>query len=253
MDDPAYNISKLQGIICSNYPFWENEVKILYLERRIALLVRQLMRQEQLADNHSRRFNVFLKKYKTNLKSVKQKNDKLKELQKELEAARTDLQAKVERRTKSLEEINQQLLSRARELQESNIALDVLLRKKDNDAKNHAQSCLKQLSIQVMPELEELAGLVEDKKQKILVLRIMNRIQGSASCNGNMSWRTCLSGKEAAVADHIAQGMSHSEAAETLGLSVRTVNTHCYRIRKKLNIPADSKLKDFLMEISRMN
>lgn len=45
-----------------------------------------------------------------------------------------------------------------------------------------------------------------------------------------------LTSREAQILQHIALGLSDKEIAESLGLSVRTVENHAARIRKKLNI-----------------
>jgi len=251
MNDDMSHFSSIQDVLCGNYHLWENDVKVLYLERKIALLISQLSRKEQLADNHSRLLSGLAKKYKASTDSARQANDKLKEVQKELEAAKADLEKKVAQRTKTLEEKNRQLFVQARELKEANIALDVLLKKKDNDVRKQVQGCLSQLDSNVLPELQKLAGLVRRKEQQALVFKVISAIQDSSILQPDEGWTACLSGKESAISKLIVQEKTHAQIAQSLGLSVRTIDAHCYRIRKKLHVPARTRLKDFLVEMSR--
>jgi DNA-binding NarL/FixJ family response regulator len=60
-----------------------------------------------------------------------------------------------------------------------------------------------------------------------------------------------LTVRERQVLDQIAKGASNKSIAETLDLSVRTVETHCLNIKRKLNIEGRSELIRFALENMR--
>lgn len=57
-----------------------------------------------------------------------------------------------------------------------------------------------------------------------------------------------LTTRERQVLEQIARGASNKNIAETLDLSVRTVETHCLNIKRKLNIEGRTELIKFALE-----
>ncbi|MFL9922710.1 response regulator transcription factor [Herbaspirillum lusitanum] len=57
--------------------------------------------------------------------------------------------------------------------------------------------------------------------------------------------------REQQVLQHIGQGASNRKIAEALALSVRTVETHCLNIKRKLNIEGRSELIKFAIAAER--
>jgi DNA-binding NarL/FixJ family response regulator len=57
-----------------------------------------------------------------------------------------------------------------------------------------------------------------------------------------------LTARERQVLEQIAKGASNKSIAETLDLSVRTVETHCLNIKRKLNIEGRTELIKFALE-----
>lgn len=57
-----------------------------------------------------------------------------------------------------------------------------------------------------------------------------------------------LTTRERQVLEQIARGASNKSIAETLDLSVRTVETHCLNIKRKLNIEGRTELIKFALE-----
>lgn len=57
-----------------------------------------------------------------------------------------------------------------------------------------------------------------------------------------------LTARERQVLEQIAKGASNKSIAETLDLSVRTVETHCLNIKRKLDIEGRSELIKFALE-----
>lgn len=60
----------------------------------------------------------------------------------------------------------------------------------------------------------------------------------------------CLTAREFEVLEQIAKGASNKNIAEALDLSVRTVETHCLNIKRKLNIEGRAELIKFALENS---
>lgn len=58
----------------------------------------------------------------------------------------------------------------------------------------------------------------------------------------------CLTSRERQVLQQIANGASNRKIAEALDLSVRTVETHCLNIKRKLNIEGRAELIKFAIE-----
>jgi DNA-binding CsgD family transcriptional regulator len=58
----------------------------------------------------------------------------------------------------------------------------------------------------------------------------------------------CLTGRERQVLRQIADGASNRKIAQALDLSVRTVETHCLNIKRKLNIEGRAELLKFAIE-----
>lgn len=61
-----------------------------------------------------------------------------------------------------------------------------------------------------------------------------------------------LTVRERQVLEQIAKGASNKSIAETLDLSVRTVETHCLNIKRKLDIEGRSELIKFALENLRI-
>jgi DNA-binding NarL/FixJ family response regulator len=57
-----------------------------------------------------------------------------------------------------------------------------------------------------------------------------------------------LTARERQVLEQIARGASNKSIADTLDLSVRTVETHCLNIKRKLNIEGRTELIKFALE-----
>ncbi|MBP0599820.1 response regulator transcription factor [Herbaspirillum sp. LeCh32-8] len=57
-----------------------------------------------------------------------------------------------------------------------------------------------------------------------------------------------LTARERQVLEQIARGASNKSIADTLALSVRTVETHCLNIKRKLNIEGRTELIKFALE-----
>ncbi len=85
-----------------------------------------------------------------------------------LQKAHTGLERKVAERTCELGKVNRQLKVKADNLKEANIALNVLLKKRDNDKKEIEEKALLNVKELVLPYLEKLKNRGLDDRQKTL-------------------------------------------------------------------------------------
>ncbi|TAE29570.1 MAG: LuxR family transcriptional regulator [Candidatus Kapaibacterium sp.] len=59
----------------------------------------------------------------------------------------------------------------------------------------------------------------------------------------------CITRQELIVAVFVREGLYSSEIAERLHCSLRTVENHRFRIRRKLGLDTSKNLADFLLEL----
>jgi DNA-binding NarL/FixJ family response regulator len=71
------------------------------------------------------------------------------------------------------------------------------------------------------------------------------RIEGSAATSGSGDPIERLSNRELQVLSLIGRGLSSREAAESLGLSVKTVETHRQSLKRKLNLATNAQLLQY--------
>ncbi len=114
-----------------DYQTWDESIRIMFLEKRIFLLKKQMTRQERLADNQRSLYKSIHQEYEEALKQLQDKHNQLKKVSSELRTIKKNLQREVRRQTRELEQKNTALEKHARQLERSNIALDVLLQRGD--------------------------------------------------------------------------------------------------------------------------
>ena len=71
------------------------------------------------------------------------------------------------------------------------------------------------------------------------------RVDGSTAALGNGDPIERLSNRELQVLSLIGRGLSSREAAESLGLSVKTVETHRQSLKRKLNLATNAQLLQY--------
>lgn len=235
-----------------DYQTWDKSTRIMFLEKRIFLLRKQMIRQERLADNHRSLLRSIHQEYEKALKQLQNKHSELKKVSKELGRAKKNLEQEVRRRTRQLEQKNIALEERARQLKRSNVAMDVLLKRCENNEKSAAVNMEKKVLSEILPVLERLSKNIAGDKHEPLVTTILEDIksrQRGSTCSSDAKLLD-LSDREAMVARLISQGRTCKEAAEIIGLSLRGVQSHCYNIRKKLDLARKVRLKDYLKSLS---
>jgi PAS domain S-box-containing protein len=135
-------------------------------------------------------------------------------------------------------ELEQRVRERTAELSESNSALTVLLKKREEDREILAEQVLSNATKLVDPFFERLIECKLTEQQKVLVDILRTNIKELTSpFASNFSSKLIrLTPVEIQVANLVKQGRRSKEIADILRLSPGTVNVHRKNIRKKLEI-----------------
>ncbi|MCP3955270.1 MAG: PAS domain S-box protein [Desulfobacterales bacterium] len=130
------------------------------------------------------------------------------------------------------------LQEKAHSLEETNVALNVLLKKRENDRASIEERVCANIGELVTPYLERLIRSNLNKHQRDIVSTIHTNIEGITSdfMLKLSSKAFNLSPAEIRVANHIRLGKRTKEVAALLNISVQTVKNHRHRIREKIGI-----------------
>ena len=148
-----------------------------------------------------------------------------------LKKSREELEHRVTERTKELE-------IKAKNLEEVNTALKVLMKRLDEDKKATEEKVLFNVRQLVEPNLEKLKKSRLTERQKNLLEIIESNLNEIVSpfARGLSNSFMKLTPTEIQVANHIRQGKTTKEIAEMLILSVKTIEFHRDNIRRKIGI-----------------
>jgi DNA-binding CsgD family transcriptional regulator len=159
-----------------------------------------------------------------------------KRMENELRAAKSELEEKVEERTRALEE--------------TNVALRVLLQKRDDDRLVMEQKIVANVNELIAPYLQRLKESRMDDKQKLYLNTVemsLNNIISPFVQSLSTKFMK-LTPTEIQVANFVKNGKTTKEIADVLNLSIKTVETHRKNIRKKIGISnRKSNLRAYLM------
>ncbi len=149
---------------------------------------------------------------------------RLKQVEAELEQARADLEQRVRERTE--------------ELSQANVALTVLLKKREEDRVLLAEQVLANAAKLVDPFLDRLAdsGLTPAQRVLVEILRANLAELTSPFAKGFSSKLIRLTPVEIQVANLVKQGKRTKEIAAIMHLSPGTISIHRKNIRKKLDL-----------------
>lgn len=158
------------------------------------------------------------------LRQLIEQNLKLKEAETALRQARADLEKLVKERTV--------------ELEETNIALKVLLKKREQDKSALEQQIVTNITNLVEPYLLKLAeSRLHDQQQVLVDILKANLRELTSLFTNNLSSRLIrLTPAEIQVANLVRQGKRTKEIAEVMHLAPGTISIHRKNIRKKLGL-----------------
>ena len=157
------------------------------------------------------------------------------------------MQAQVNLRKKE-----EELLQQKKMLEESNVALRVLLEHREKDRQSLEENVLANVRKLVVPYVEELIYRKLDDRSRNLVEIIQQRLEEIVSpfLNRLTSLNRILTPKEIDVAALVREGRTSKEIAEILTISVSGVDFHRKQIRSKLGLTNEkSNLRSYLLSL----
>jgi PAS domain S-box-containing protein len=149
----------------------------------------------------------------------------------------TDIRA-TKRAQKALRRREQQLREKTLRLQEMNTALEVLLRKREQDKAVIQKRILGNIRRLVAPYLDALGETRLSERQRLLVELLKSNLREAMSPFSEMltSGPIDLTRTELEVANLVRMGKSTTQIAAALNMAYKTAETHRWRIRKKLGL-----------------
>lgn len=159
----------------------------------------------------------------------------------ELVSVNQALQKEVEQRKEAARELGRQkteLELRTQELEQSNIAVGVLLRRSEQDRQAMEDNIMQQVHKLLLPCLKNVLATRLEAGQRLGIEAALTHLEHITSCFAKKlgSPNLGLSARELQIAGMINQGLSSKDIAESLHMSPDTVSFHRRNIRRKLGI-----------------
>lgn len=157
---------------------------------------------------------------------------------------------------KELEEKEIELRSERERLKETNIALRVLLRQRDEDRTRIEETMYINVDRLVLPYVEQmLQGRLSDKQRTLIEVIDANLRDVISPFLQNLSALTMLlTPQEIEVASMVRSGRTSKEIAEVLGISASGVDFHRKKLRQKLGLTNSSRnLRSYLLSLEKNN
>jgi DNA-binding NarL/FixJ family response regulator len=154
----------------------------------------------------------------------------------------------------SHDELEQRVKGRTAELEETNTALRVLLKRREEDRKNTEENIICNAREMILPYLEKLKNTRLDAQQKVFVSILESNVNEIISpFVRNLYWHfSSLTPTEVQVATLLQEGRTAKEMAELLNVSINTIKTHKANLRAKLNLrKKDVNLRTFLTALKK--
>jgi PAS domain S-box-containing protein len=152
----------------------------------------------------------------------------------------------------TLDHLESRVRERTIELEETNTALRVLIKKGDEDQKSMEENLQSNVSQLVTPFLLKLRESQTDQERQTYLNILetnLNHIVSPFIHRLSTAYRS-LTPKEIQIAELVKQGKMSREIAKLFGLSVGTVITHRNNIRKKLDLKSrDANLRSHLLSL----
>ena len=144
----------------------------------------------------------------------------------------------IEELKKAHDALEEEVDKRTSRLRETNIALEVLLKKREYDKKNLEDNILFNIRQLIQPYIDKIKTSKLDNEQEAFLNILESNMHDITSPFTSRLSTTFLkfTPGELQIANLIKQGRRTKEIANILGLSSRTIETHRNNIRKKLGI-----------------
>jgi DNA-binding CsgD family transcriptional regulator len=152
----------------------------------------------------------------------------------------------------NLRKKEEELFQQKKMLEESNVALRVLLEHREKDRLSLEENVLANVRKLVVPYVEELHYRKLDDRSRNLVGIIHQRLEEIASpfLNRLTSLNRLLTPREIDVASLVREGKTSKEIAELLTISVSGVDFHRKMIRNKLGLTNEkANLRSYLLSL----
>ena len=172
--------------------------------------------------------------------------------ERELQGIRNHLEKQVYERTKKLVKANKELKEKTNHLKELNIALEVLLQKRENDKKELGGQVLANVKMLIEPCIEKLRKSLSSQSHKTIVEILEKNLRDVISpFSLTLSSSKCsLTPTEIGIANYIKEGRKTKDIAQLINVSEGTIKVHREHIRKKLGLHhSKTNLVSYLMSL----
>jgi DNA-binding CsgD family transcriptional regulator len=151
-----------------------------------------------------------------------------------------------------LQRQEKELQRKTDKLEETNIALKVLLEQRQRDREQMEEHIVANICELAVPSLEKLQQSALNQRQQTLVEIILTHLKEVVSpfLNRLSNVNLLLTPQEIEVATLVRQGKSSQEIADVLGVSVATVSFHRQKLRRKLGLThRGANLRTYLLSL----
>ncbi len=145
------------------------------------------------------------------------------------------------------------LLAKSQQLEQTNTALRVLLRQREEDLKEMGQRIVANVQKLILPYVKEIRKLRLTPSQSNYLDIIDSNLQHVVSpfLQNLAAFFTAFTPREIQIANLIMEGKTSKEIAEFIGTAPRSVELHRNNIRKKLGLGGKkANLRSFLLTLS---
>ena len=152
----------------------------------------------------------------------------------------------------SLDQLEQRVARRTRDLEEANTALRVLIANAEKSKRDHDDQILREINTLIVPHLSNLRRFVDadDAARECLELveSSLKSLTSTLSSKIAMAFEP-LTSTEVEIAQLIMRGKTSKEIARTLARAKTTIDFHRGNIRTKLGLKHRENLRAYLLSI----
>ena len=152
------------------------------------------------------------------------------------------------------DELERRVKERTVEMEETNTALQVLLKRREEDRKNTEENIICNAREMILPYIEKLKNTRLDAQQRVFVDILEKNVNEIISpFLRNLFWHfSSLTPMEVQVATLLQEGRTAKEMAGLLNVSINTIKSHKANLRNKLGLrKKDVNLRTFLSAMKK--